>query len=861
MFTKHQLGVFGTAGFLAGICLAIVPLPSCSSEATRTPDEGVVDQSRQRLVRVKDYATGDAVITTVVETTAGSAVVRLATALPSTAAGKPFFLAGAGATGKDLSGIVISVSADTATLDVNVLTAVTNTTFVTGTDALDGIQNALDAAAGIDGASVQFEPGKAYFLKSKPLGIPSQEYWASLRPKSNTRIDLNGSVLFSGNLEGRSNAIFRLDGLEGIEISNGKLLSSPTLLPTTSPDAGTPYTESFGVRISSSRQIRLSDLDVSGFWWDALALFRGAKDDAMGDASVPDEGTSDIWIERVHAHHNRRSNISVVGGSRITIRGSSLDHPGVAPDGGQDPRANINVEGEKYTPGGMLVDDGKIRNVVIADNECADGRQGIAIKQNTSVARPSGIKVSGNHVLRNDGPAVLVERVDDATIVGNLVAGVGALGDASNAKLGVSVGSSTQVNVLDNSISGYPAGIYANTAPQFAVRGNHVAGTYALGDLSSSAGAGEFSDGITVRNGMSSSDRAIVQANDVVGFRGNGIVLEKSVSTIVSANNVRNNGRSGIWVIDGIGSILENNLVSASAREPVTMTSPLYSDLFIDGASDNISVQGNVCKFHDKYMWGVAQSGTGASRIVLDPQRTVAEMRIVDMANVPVEIVTGAGAGNRAVANGYDTSAPSPSLAVMFSSPLPAQGSVYELRYQHKATAGIRIGALVGNVELAGNDLTHTEGLADARPPQDLSNMAWVPLGTVVQTSDEIREDTSTGAHKVVQSVAELRTGVAVPIRVELEASSSTRNLYVGLDLSHYVNVDLANHTVGDHAGTAGSPSAVVLPEGWVRLAATFESALTNNFGIYMVQGTDLGYTGDGVSKLRVRNIRVTQRP
>ncbi len=763
---------------------------------------------------------------------------------------KSFVLIGAGANGSDLFGTYEKGPGSTVQLSVKVETEVSGAVFHCGTDASAVLATELAETEGREGAPevLALLPKKKYMLATAGF---------SLRPRRHTHVNLNGSTIFAPNWAGTRNAIFAVEDVKDVQIYGGTLLGTRSLV---GPHAR--YQESVGVRIASATNVELRDLVTTEFWWDGVIV--------MG-------ASEDVRLLRVTSHHNRRSNLSLIGGAAITITDCVFAHPGpkktftvdpasdtfhspshgllngqryaltgdalptfgpmledglsttleeyppeneltvenqddptakvdndpgffvmnatkdkfqlkrtagsltaidvtgegsgVQRLGGQNPRANVNIETSVY----KMV-PGRAETILIERSTIIGGDKGIVVHQGgrknepkSRGLRPAGVKIIGNEVLCTEQIGILVRESDRVVIERNKADRTRsadirkkplACGEldrrvvrGSNATA-ITADESTNVQIVDNESRGWARGIYATSSlDPLEIRDNKIFGTYPAtsfflenerrkimalttdpGDVMAYL-SGEDSDGISVAQKPVLHDaKARIVRNQVQDFRGDGIVLSSTEGFRVRENTVRNNGWNGISVRQGRwGEVTMDNVVTGNGRE--------------------------------------------------QPGR-------------------------------YDDR---------------------QLAWQN----------LIG----------HADDLGPVSSPWKYTGLL---VGGEHPTKDTITETGEASAHKIEQNLAWLGPGRTTVITGRVKADN--RFVYLTTDSAHVVVFDPRTRVVGERR----NGDVVLTPEakGWMHFRATFPAVSANNFAVYMLRRNDSsepGYVGTPGETMQLKDLFASQ--
>lgn len=139
----------------------------------------------------------------------------------------------------------------------------------------------------------------------------------------------------------------------------------------------------------------------------------------------------------------------------------------------------------------------------------------------------------------------------------------------------------------------------------------------------------------------------------------------------------------------------------------------------------------------------------------------------------------------------------------------------------------------------------------------------------VTATEDSITEATTSNTHEVRRGPLLPTTGMQLCTEV-LVKMEGTRNLALrgwGIGGGNFVLFDLINGTVLQSGGTGWDTSKTTITDAsaevgepgwwWCRAVATATTSTDNSLILNMVDGTNLSYTGDGTSTLRVKKTSI----
>jgi nitrous oxidase accessory protein NosD len=280
-------------------------------------------------------------------------------------------------------------------------------------------------------------------------------------------------------------------------------------------------------------------------------------------------GCRHVVIRDSAAFNSRRSGLSVVSGSDVTVTGSTFGG-----SQGQSPETGANVE---PGPGASVIG--------IRFASCTFTRNaGVGLYVHRGLGDAvSDVLVSGNLVQNND-QGIVVADVERASITDNEI-----VGHRGPAKSGIAIGGGTGVLVADNDLLDNFRGIISAGATAVQILRNSVTGTGPIPGLDQ----GEDGDGIVCRGIRSPlAGACVVTGNIVRRCAGSGIVALLLSRAQILDNVVDTTGQRGLHFRYTSLSEARGNAISGSGLE----APGYYYAVELAQYSDGNLVTGNVIR-------------------------------------------------------------------------------------------------------------------------------------------------------------------------------------------------------------------------------------------------------------------------
>lgn len=339
--------------------------------------------------------------------------------------------------------------------------------------------------------------------------------------KSDLRLDLGSAILAGGNVAGARCRLLEIQGQRNVLISGGTLVGSRL----GSPEWGV------GILASDADNLFIENVRLYDFFFDGILL-------------TGNRGCRHVVIRGSAAYNNRRSGLSVVSGSDVTVTSSTFGG-----SQGQSPETGVNVE---PGPGASVIG--------IRFAGCAfTGNAGVGLYVHRGLGDAvSDVFVTGSLVQDND-QGIVVAGVEHASIADTEI-----LGHRGPAKSGIVVGDSTGVLVADNDLQDNFRGILSAGATAVQILRNSVTGTGPIPGLEQ----GEDGDGIVCRGIRSPLAGACVVIGNVVHRCPGSGILALLVSRVQILDNVVDTtGQRGLHFRYTSLSEARGNVISGSGLE------------------------------------------------------------------------------------------------------------------------------------------------------------------------------------------------------------------------------------------------------------------------------------------------------
>lgn len=211
-----------------------------------------------------------------------------------------------------------------------------------GIDDTEAFNTAIKKAAEDEDVESVYVPAGTY-------GINASQ---GIKMKSNTNLRMSSDAVLdvSGNALGNYSVIL-IRKVQNVTISGGQIKGERY------EHSGTDGEWGMGIGIYDSSNISISDMKISSNWGDGIYL---------GTVNDSDEyyGCNGVKINNCIIEDNRRSNISIVDASNVTINGCTISNAnGIAPQCGINIEPNANDNG--VIPADAICDNITITNTTI----------------------------------------------------------------------------------------------------------------------------------------------------------------------------------------------------------------------------------------------------------------------------------------------------------------------------------------------------------------------------------------------------------------------------------------------------------------------------------------------------------------
>lgn len=355
-----------------------------------------------------------------------------------------------------------------------------------------------------------------------PAGVYRIEADRGVRMKSDVRLDLGEATLAGANVAGARCRLIGIEGASNIVISGGTLVGSRT----GAPEWGV------GILASDARNLFIQGVSLRSFYYDGILL-------------TGNEGCRHVVIRDVAALNNRRSGLSVVSGSDISVSGSTFQG-----SNGQSPEAGVNVE-----PAGAAVQQVRFESCAFRRN----AGNGLYLHAGHGGTLAGALVVDS--LVESNGYGIVAADTSQLTISRNRVTG-----HTGPARSGIVVARGREIVISDNELAGNRRGVLSADATGVEIRGNTVVGTGP--DPGGGADAGEDGEGIACRGVHSPvAGACVVDGNRVSRSAGAGI-LTLLVSHVRVANNIVDEaGQRGIQLRYTSRSEVLRNMVAGNGQE------------------------------------------------------------------------------------------------------------------------------------------------------------------------------------------------------------------------------------------------------------------------------------------------------
>lgn len=209
------------------------------------------------------------------------------------------------------------------------------------TDDTAAIQVALDSIP--SGGTVLFPAGYTFMINAEVGNL-----WFGLKPLANTTLIIQaGATLKAISNSSIKSTVININGVDNVSVMGGG-----TIIGERTGHTGTTGEWGYGINVSDSNYVHISDLTIHGCWGDGI--FVGGLD--------TNPWSNHCTIERVHIYDCRRQGISVTGANHLIIRNCKIhDIDGTSPMAGID----IEQNGTDTYCDSITIEDNEFYNVKI----------------------------------------------------------------------------------------------------------------------------------------------------------------------------------------------------------------------------------------------------------------------------------------------------------------------------------------------------------------------------------------------------------------------------------------------------------------------------------------------------------------
>jgi len=236
----------------------------------------------------------------------------------------------------------------------------------------------------------------------------------NLRSHTRLRMDPLAELDVIPNSLGRYWAV-KVWYVSDVEITGGKIVGDRA------QHLGTTGEWGYGINITASNSVSISDITVSNCWGDGVIV------SAAGSGSTI-KMSGNVVLNRVVSTNNRRQGLTIAPSHDVLVMNSTFSN-----SNGTAPQAGIDIE---------PMTQGAVANVRLVNNVMSGNRgNGLEVHDNVS-----GLIVSHNTLQGNHGFGVFTASPGTVAIDSNLITQNGLAGAAIN-------GSSHDVNVTNNALT------------------------------------------------------------------------------------------------------------------------------------------------------------------------------------------------------------------------------------------------------------------------------------------------------------------------------------------------------------------------------------------------------------------------
>ncbi|MCO0597361.1 right-handed parallel beta-helix repeat-containing protein [Peribacillus butanolivorans] len=273
-----------------------------------------------------------------------------------------------------------------------------------------------------DTAAIQSAIDYAYANKISEVLIPDGVYLidclVNVFVKSNITLKLSPNA----QLKAKTNNVDRYYMLNIENATNVKVIGG-TLTGERDTHQGTVGEWGYGIRVSGSTHVEISDIKIEKFWGDGIAL--------VSYNGTPCEY---VTIRNIVSDSNRRQGISLIRCKNTKVLDSVFSNTnGAAPEAGIDiepdptmaDSENITVKGCTLfgNKGSGIMVTFNVINSKISENNCFGNKDGIYVVGDVADAarQPKGIDISDNICNNNLRNGIRIEYVKNTNVLNNIV--------------------------------------------------------------------------------------------------------------------------------------------------------------------------------------------------------------------------------------------------------------------------------------------------------------------------------------------------------------------------------------------------------------------------------------------------------
>ena len=197
--------------------------------------------------------------------------------------------------------------------------------------------NQILKQAAANGTTELIVPKGTYYLDAS-YDYVTNERDISVDMISNMVLDFNGATFIQSNSSSPAYTLFSILFCENVTFKNGTLIGDAPRHNYTF--AGGTHELGFGIRIASSKNITITDMDIYEFTGDSILI------DGRGSYMNPSAGIipDNIKILNSKLHDNRRQGLSVTGSNNLLVSGCEIYNIGQFR--GTPPMAGIDLESD-----------------------------------------------------------------------------------------------------------------------------------------------------------------------------------------------------------------------------------------------------------------------------------------------------------------------------------------------------------------------------------------------------------------------------------------------------------------------------------------------------------------------------------